>query len=131
MEKYLGVKLIDAESEPKFYSEWEEDLDKAQDGYKVVYEDGYESWSPKDVFEKAYLKFDQGNIEINGKLEPHQERVVVEAAELGEKLNKLEYFIYSDIFDKNVSAAERDLLRKQLMGMKYYLIALMERIKLF
>ena len=23
-------------------------------GYKVVYEDGYESWSPQDVFEKAY-----------------------------------------------------------------------------
>ena len=25
-----------------------------EDGYKVVYEGGYESWSPKDVFEKAY-----------------------------------------------------------------------------
>lgn len=25
-------------------------------GYKVVYEDGYESWSPQDVFEKAYRK---------------------------------------------------------------------------
>lgn len=23
-------------------------------GYKVVYEDGYESWSPQDVFEEAY-----------------------------------------------------------------------------
>ena len=23
-------------------------------GYKVVYEDGYESWCPQDVFEKAY-----------------------------------------------------------------------------
>lgn len=26
-----------------------------EDGYKVVYQDGYESWSPKDVFETAYL----------------------------------------------------------------------------
>ncbi len=25
-----------------------------EDGYKVVYEGGYESWSSKDVFEKAY-----------------------------------------------------------------------------
>lgn len=25
-------------------------------GYKVVYPDGYESWSPQDVFEKAYRK---------------------------------------------------------------------------
>jgi len=26
-----------------------------QEGYRVCYADGYESWSPKDVFEKAYL----------------------------------------------------------------------------
>jgi hypothetical protein len=25
-----------------------------EEGYKVVYEDGYESWSPKETFEKAY-----------------------------------------------------------------------------
>lgn len=29
-----------------------------REGYKVVYEDGYESWSPKDVFEKAYRAVD-------------------------------------------------------------------------
>ena len=29
-----------------------------EDGYKVVYEGGYESWSPKDVFEKAYHEVD-------------------------------------------------------------------------
>ncbi len=27
-------------------------------GYYVVYEDGYESWSPKEVFEKGYSKVD-------------------------------------------------------------------------
>jgi len=27
---------------------------KDEDGYKVVYGDGYESWSPKDVFEEGY-----------------------------------------------------------------------------
>jgi hypothetical protein len=25
------------------------------DGYKMIYPDGYESWSPKDVFEKSYF----------------------------------------------------------------------------
>ena len=30
--------------------------DKAEDGYKVRYPDGYESWSPKGVFEEAYRK---------------------------------------------------------------------------
>lgn len=27
-----------------------------EDGYRVRYPDGYESWSPKEVFEKAYLE---------------------------------------------------------------------------
>lgn len=68
MEKYLGVKLIEAEPAwssfhqidglsiyPK--SEYPEMEGKnMSDGYKVVYEDGYESFSPKEVFEKAYRR---------------------------------------------------------------------------
>lgn len=46
MKKYLGVKIVEAEP---MYS-----TDKEKEGYKVVYEDGYVSWSPKEVFEKAY-----------------------------------------------------------------------------
>ena len=45
MKQYIGTKVISAEYKQNIYKE---------DGYKVVYEDGYESWSPKDVFEKAY-----------------------------------------------------------------------------
>lgn len=59
MKKYLGVKVIEAEPmcEGMFLirnenCEW--NGDRKREGYKVVYEDGYESWSPKDVFEKAY-----------------------------------------------------------------------------
>lgn len=53
MEKYLGVKIIKAELQTKQNSMYENEK-----GYKVVYEDGYISWSPKDVFEKAYRKID-------------------------------------------------------------------------
>ena len=42
---YIGVKKIEA---------WPE-LKDEQEGYAVKYEDGYVSWSPKDVFERAYL----------------------------------------------------------------------------
>ena len=49
MEKYLGVKLIEAEPQTDF---------NGMPGYRVVYEDGYESWSPKAVFEKAYRRID-------------------------------------------------------------------------
>lgn len=48
MEKYLGVKVIQAE--PAVRTEG----GLSNDGYTVIYEDGYRSWSPKNVFEKAY-----------------------------------------------------------------------------
>ena len=32
-----------------------------EDGYKVRYADGYESWSPKEVFEEAYREVDGMN----------------------------------------------------------------------
>lgn len=50
MEKYLGVKLIEARQVP--------DGCDGHPGYTVIYEDGYESWSPKEVFEKAYRRID-------------------------------------------------------------------------
>jgi hypothetical protein len=41
------------------------------DGYYVLYEDGYESWSPKDTFEKGYVEIKKysktyGNTCANG-----------------------------------------------------------------
>ena len=61
MEKYIGTKMIEAEPayrcEGKIYLKtgpYPRSL-KLEDGYRVRYADGYESWSPKDVFEKAYL----------------------------------------------------------------------------
>lgn len=61
MKKYLGVKLIEAE--PMTYFEFSKEKygevraeAKDSDGYKVVYApDGYTSFSPKDVFERAYM----------------------------------------------------------------------------
>jgi len=46
-QKYYGTKLIEA---------WEAKggKDNLEDGHGVKYEDGYMSWSPKEVFEKAY-----------------------------------------------------------------------------
>lgn len=45
MVRYIGTKLIEAIQAQK----------DGKDGYKVVYPDGYNSWSPADVFERAYL----------------------------------------------------------------------------
>lgn len=56
MRKYIGTKLVEAE--PSNRTTMECGLMKIESGYKVRYPDGYESWSPKEVFEKAYLLVD-------------------------------------------------------------------------
>lgn len=46
LKTYIGVKRIQAEPQER----------NGKPGYRVIYEpDGYESWSPKDMFEVAYL----------------------------------------------------------------------------
>ena len=61
MKKYIGTKLVQAtpaiRKGGKVYLPTDaipRTMEQVEEGYKVVYEDGYESWSPKDVFEKAY-----------------------------------------------------------------------------
>ena len=56
MQKNNGTKIIEAEP----CKAWKDTkLHKAgEDGYKVRYPDGYESWSPKGVFEEAYRPTD-------------------------------------------------------------------------
>ncbi len=56
---YIGTKVIRAEpmsSEDWLRSQnkWQEGQETMGDGYKVQYEDGYFSWSPKHVFERCY-----------------------------------------------------------------------------
>lgn len=48
MKNYIGVKIVKAEPEDR----------NGIPGYKVEYPDNYISWSPKDVFEKAYRELD-------------------------------------------------------------------------
>ncbi len=61
MKTYIGTKIIQAE--PAFRIDGEIYPESGpvprsmnrEEGYRVHYPDGYESWSPKDVFEQAYL----------------------------------------------------------------------------
>lgn len=61
MKQYIGTKLIEAVPAirvgGKVYEEGSitpRSMDLVQKGYKVRYPDGYESFSPKEVFEEAY-----------------------------------------------------------------------------
>lgn len=57
MEQYIGTKIVEAEPQELRYKN-EAGVDICEEGYKVRYQDGYESWSPKGVFEEAYRKTD-------------------------------------------------------------------------
>ena len=66
MEQSIGTKIIHAEPMEK----------NGRDGYKVVYApDGYESWSPKAIFEAAYRPTDGLNFGL-----------ALEAAKMGKKI---------------------------------------------
>lgn len=60
MKKYIGVKQIEAEplnlGDYNKLRGWEipANEDPKKEGYKVVYSDGYVSWSPKEIFEESY-----------------------------------------------------------------------------
>lgn len=63
MQKYIGTKMIEAKpmnrGDYNLYRGWQIPADEnpAEDGYLIVYQDGYESWSPKPQFDEAYRDF--------------------------------------------------------------------------
>lgn len=89
MKKYIGTKMIQAEPafrvsgenfknviHPKTYAIPEDRTGQTwEDGYKVVYPDGYVSWSPKEVFEEAYRPTDDMNFGL-----------AIEAAKQGQRI---------------------------------------------
>lgn len=72
---YIGVKIIKAE--PQDCQKDSHNSKVGDPGYKVEYEDGYVSWSPADVFEKAYRKTDGMTFGL-----------AVEVAKLGMKISR-------------------------------------------
>ncbi len=95
MKQYIGTKLVEAEPATRYQTsegvhihkhseEWAEEhklipdlsLD-TREGYAVRYPDGYESWSPKEVFEEAYHPTDCMNFGL-----------AIEAAKKGAKITR-------------------------------------------
>lgn len=90
-------------------------------GYLVLYgEDGdnYRSWSPKEVFERAYRQS-----------ETYLDRMLIEKEEVSSRYLKGREFTFSQQFRKLPEQAQV-LLRKQLDAMEQYLYLLSKRIEL-
>lgn len=70
MKKFIGIKMIEAEpmtageAIAKSYLRIKPEEVRPSDefeGYHVHYPDGYDSWSPKDIFEKAYFGLEKSD----------------------------------------------------------------------
>lgn len=128
MKKYIGTKQIEAE--PMTMGEAYEkgllranrqpDADYAKYiGYHVKYKDGYESWSPKDVFEEAYQCS-----------ESFLDRLKIEYNELYAKFEKCAIFVDSEKFRDTIKDDyPAFLLSLQRVLMGYYLQTLQCRME--
>ena len=83
MKNYIGVKQIKAvkmslgEYNTLRGGDIPKDEEPTREGYKVEYEDGYISWSPKEAFESAYRQTDTLPFGL-----------VIEALKLGKKVSR-------------------------------------------
>ena len=142
MKTFIGTKLVNAtpmnRADYNEYRSWQLPANEegADEGYLVEYtdggkandsrHDGYISWSPKAQFDAAYI--DVGDV---AHLQPHQQRVVAEKAELGSKREKLWSFMNGENFFALCDEAERDRLITQAEAMARYSEVLESRIAAF
>lgn len=113
IENFIGVKQVKAEQltfgEYNLSKGWaiKPDEDPTREGYIVIYEDGYRSWSPKEIFEKAYKQVDAGCMTFG---------LAIEAAKLGKKVARLGWNgsnMYAYIVPANGYPALTEIAKKE------------------
>ena len=129
MKKYIETKQIEAEpmtlgdfvqeTGRNPYGKDIENHKETEKGYRVKYEDGYESWSPAKAFEKSYKCADT-----------FLDRLHIEMKDLYDRLDKLVAFIDSGKMDEVVTDNyQKFLLRLQQVVMGNYVKTLECRIE--
>ena len=125
MKKYLGIKLVTAK--PMTRAEAEVVLGKfikpakqeySGEGYLVRYEDGYQSWSPKEVFDKAYKPADN-----------FLDRLIIERDEVQQRLSSLTSALMQEDFQEKVGSKQYYWMQEQRNAMEIYVEVLNKRIK--
>lgn len=132
LKQYIGTKMVKAEPMAKSAAVakgWARPSSEGNEnvpGYHVQYTnpDGstYDSWSPKEVFEKSYQI-----------AEDFKDRLIIEFKELKERFNKLDAFLDEKDYDKVVEIcgpAQTALMFSQYHAMRHYHDILKTRIEL-
>lgn len=138
MEHFIGIKEIDAKpmtrGEYNEYRGWTIPVDEnpADEGYLVKYPDGYESWSPKEVFEKAYTKYDGTGLmsTVDGmRSANYKERFQAEFSQLCIRLVGLNHMLEKYLAGKLdfKPSCSYNLLHQQYVYMSDYLRTLITR----
>lgn len=83
---------------------------------------------PKSVFDEKYMNLD---LPKTHEVPPHQRRVLDEAEQLKDKIDKLEDFINNNPMFTKLSMLEKSLLRSQIVVMRDYFTILSSRIDTF
>lgn len=107
----------------KIITAWAQDKD-GQPGYAVKYEDGYTSWSPKEVFEAGYEM-----IGHTGYLPGWHERLLAEGTLLANNLERLTDYLESGK-TRELSVQHQNLLKLQQIQMIALLVTFTERAEL-
>jgi len=103
MKTYVGIKEIEAtlmnRGDYNKYRGWQIPADEnpADEGYLVKYPDGYESWSPKEVFEDAYREKETNPLAVTalGMVSlDYKERFKAEYDQLKIRYDKLKHMVY-------------------------------------
>ena len=137
MTKYIGIKFVTAE--PMSANVAKEKGYRVEnnngEGYEVTYEDGYKSWCPKHVFDKANAEVKNEELANTARLmvsADYRERFVAEYVQAKNRYNGLLGMI--EKWDANnlpfVPTCPRETYNFQLRAMKDYMDILVVRAKI-
>lgn len=128
MRKYIGTKTVQARRMDaadakraganvpgKYFEVGHAEYNPGADGYLVIYDGGYRSWSPAKVFEESYKV-----------AETHVDRMKIELADLNERICKATRAL--NTFGV-IPEDGRWLLKNQLEAMQNYAAILYDRIR--
>lgn len=138
MKKYVGTKMLEAKpmnrGEYNRYRGWPipQDENPADEGYLIKYHDGYESWSPKEVFEESYSEYDETKLPFTAlgmQSKGYKERFKAEYLQLKIRMDGLSAVLekYKKGTLNFTPSCSYDLLNGQLKAMDLYASYLEDR----
>lgn len=137
MKRFIGIKFVQAEvmsasvAKEKGYRV----ENNNGEGYEVTYEDGYKSWCPKHVFDKANSEVKNEELAETSRMmvsPDYKERFLAEYVQVNNRYNGLKEMI--EKWDANnlpfVPTCPRETYNFQLRAMKDYMDILVVRAKI-